>query len=240
MKRFKIIPLALFAWVLLSAQANAQTYQEILEKTLEKTEAMGVYEVSTEYKMMRGLDNPKVYEHYTGKLVQNGSKIYQQLGAMEFVQSDSFYVKLNHDDKEILIGTLKDTNSPQLSDFDLEAILEHFENGKLIKNGKYFKIELKGKADNPLQMAKLDLYVDKESYLLRKQSMIFSRVTDFSIYEEGPATQDLDAARLEISYSDYNSNVDSNLFAQERYFQHLGDDIVLGEEFSDFELIPLN
>ncbi len=219
-------------------QVQAQSFEEILEATLQKTKSLDSYEVTTEYKMYRGLDDPKVYEGYKGKLIQNGTRLYQQLGAMEYVQSDSFYVKLNHDDKEILIGNLEEAQTPQLSNFDLASILGHFEKDKLSSEGNYHKIELIGKDRNPLQIAKLDLYIDKESMLLMKQSMIFSRLNDFSVYENKPSPQDLDVARLEITYSNYSDTIDDEKLTQERYFAQHGETVVLSKEFSDFELIP--
>lgn len=217
-----------------------QSFDEVFQKGLDQMKDKQAYEVNTAYKLYRGIDGTKVFEEYSGILSKKGTSTYQRLGGMELLNTDSYLVKLNHDDKEILVGKNANTVSTEMSTMDISLILQYFEKGTIQDRGNSYELEFNGKPGNELKIGKLLIHLNKKTNLISKQVVFFSYVTDFSAYDPNTLKKDFDLTRLEISYSNFKENINENNFNIERYFSIVNDKILIGKEFKDFEFFPAN
>ena len=214
----------------------AQDFDTVFKKSLAATTENKTFEVGTQYKIFRGNEGTKALEEYTGVLSKNEGKVYQKLGNMELLQTDTYFVKLNHDDQEIIVLNSSE-NQQHLPTVDIHKTLEHFEKGDIKDKGDYYQLEFIGKPNNRLRIEKLHIDIYKNSYLIKKQVIYFSYLTDFSVYQTKSLKKDFDSPRLEVVFTDYNNEVDLSNFKQERYFSVANNTVILGREFKDFEII---
>ncbi|MFK5982278.1 MAG: hypothetical protein QM499_05130 [Flavobacteriaceae bacterium] len=217
-----------------------QDIDEILQNSINTMQNKEAYQVNTDYKLYKGLDDSKVYEEYDGILSKKGTSMYQKLGAMELLKEDSFFVKLNHDDKEILIDLSTDSIPTDLTSMDISLVLQFFEKGEITNMGNYYKLEFTGKPNNKLMISRLILHIEKATHYIKKQIIFLSYLSDFSAYDSQTLKKDFDKARLEISFSKFKDEIDENNFKKERYFSIINNKIIIGNEFKKFKLIPTN
>lgn len=228
----------LIVFILVGGIAISQNPEKLLKESFENTFGKQEFEMETTYRLYKGLEGTKVFENYSGINAKKGNNFYQKIGAMELLIGNSFFVKLNHIDKEITIGTSK-KNFPDILSIDsVSELLKYYCEGSITKEKEYVVIEMDAIPEKHGDIAKMKIYIKNGKII--KQVFFLSQIKDFSIYEENKGEKSFDVARLEVDYKNIKHKVTDSFFAKERYFTQQANKIIIGKEFKNFEFFPAN
>ncbi len=215
-----------------------QTSEKILKESFEKTFGKQEFEVENTYRLYKGMTGTKVFEKYSGISARQGKRFYQKIGAMELLFGENFFVKLNHDDKEITIGTSDENFSIGFPIDDVSKLLEYYCEGSISNEKDYLVIVMDANPEKQNDITKLKIYIRNNKII--KQVFYLSQVKDFSVYDENKSDKLFDVARLEVDYTNIKYKVNNSFFLKDRYFTIKNNNIILGEEFKNFEFFPAN
>jgi hypothetical protein len=238
MKRILLYILVVFTF----NSITAQTATEILDKYIDHKKVEKQFQVDINYALYKGLKDAKAYESYNGLLAKSNGVLYQKLGSMELIQGKDFIVKLNSEEKAMLVGYSSKPIYNNISELDNEQLLKVFDEKILEDNGDLWKLTLTTKSAELSQFSKIELYLKKSDLQPVKQVFIYSTISDFSAYDKEKTKENLDNPRLEIVYKNYKMNISVNekVFNSSRYFIHGNNQIKVAAEFKDFEILHAN
>lgn len=176
-----------------------QTSKEVFETYTNKFQKRNNFRVSTIYKTYRS----------QGEIALStikGEKRYTDLGYIEKTDiadniiGKDFSLQLNYQNK-LIYYTPVVINPKGQENFKLEALLPYFELQPLdIVESTYkvvFNLRLK---QSDFSYSRIEFYIDKRSYDLKKQVFYSTELTNFS---KSSSTTDLDIQRIEIGYYNY-------------------------------------
>ncbi len=237
----KTIALYIIAF-LISGVAVAQNATDVFENYLEQKKKESNFQVDITYALYKGKEGKKAYESYKGVQAGSNDAVYQKLGDMELIQGKNFIVKLNKEEKAMLVGYSSKPIVPQLNQIDNTKILQLFEEKILKDEGGFWKLILTSNTSELSQFSSVELLLDKSNYTLVKQIFNYSAVSDFSQYDTSKTEQDLNNPRLEITYKNYSNTVkiDSEVFKSTHYFSYKNNKLSAASTYKGFEIIPIN
>ncbi len=218
----------------------AQNVDDILKQYIEVTKNQTAVQSNINYAMYKNEDGTKAYESYNGIQIRASETFYQQLDKMEYIQGEDFVVKLNKDQKLMMVGYSSEPIIKGIDQIATDKMLEYFDEKSLKDSQTYWEIELSSQEPELSEISKIILHIDKTTFKLSKQILFFDIVSDFAIYEN-ESEPDMGIPRLEITYSNYVDTIkNSNLLNQNRYFVYKDKTITPAEEFKNFEVIMAN
>ncbi len=196
----KVKFLLLAAFGLLSLSVSGQNVNEVLKKMSAQLSQNKPLQFDTRYDLYRDAKAKTVYESYKGNFRKNDrNDVYMKIGNTEFINSGKMALKVNHDQKAMVI-----TDRQQFStgDFDVSKLLQFCK----IQSFKSFKedweIILVPNEFSGLTYSKIVVLVNK-NYTMKKQTFFYNTGIDFS---KDYRKQDVTHPRLEITYTNYNHN----------------------------------
>jgi hypothetical protein len=227
---------------LISGVAVTQNATEVFENYLEHKKKENNFQVDITYALYKGKEGGKAYESYKGVQAGSNDAVYQKLGDMELVQGKDFIVKLNKEEKAMLVGYSSKPIVTQLSQIDNTKILQLFEEKTLKNEGNLWRLILTSSASELSQFSSIELLLDKSNYTLVKQIFYYSAISDFSSYDKNKKEQELNNPRLEITYKNYSHTVkiNSEVFKSTHYFSYKNNKLSAASTYKGFEIIPIN
>ncbi|WP_298892420.1 hypothetical protein [uncultured Psychroserpens sp.] len=234
--------LFLITLLLVSIPATSQTADDILEKYIEGKKVEQQFQADINYALYKGVEGTKAYESFQGVLAKNNGTQYQKLGSMELVQGENFVVKLNSEEKAMLVGYSSKPIFNNIGQLDNEQLLKVFDEKNLIDNGDTWILTLTSKVSQLSQFTKIEIHIRKSDLQPQKQVFLYNTVSDFSAYNKKETVPNYDNPRLEIVYKNYQSKItlSENLFKMNRYFEHSNNQIIAAKEFKGFEILHAN
>ena len=218
----------------------AQDVDAILKKYMEVTRTVTALQSDINYAMYKNEDGTKAYESYNGIQIRQQETFYQQLDKMEYIQGKDFVVKLNKDQKIMMVGYSSEPILRGVDQVATDKMLNYFSDKKLKDNQTHWEIELSSQEPELSEIARIILHIDKTTYRLSKQVLFFDIVSDFAVYED-KSEPNMGIPRLEITYSNYLDTIENTkVLEQDRYFTYQDDTISAAAEFKGFEVIMAN
>ncbi|PHS08258.1 MAG: hypothetical protein COA88_07180 [Kordia sp.] len=229
--------IALCSTFIISAQDFKTEFNTYLAaKKVEKN-----HQVNINYNLYKGIKGTKSYESYSGVQAKLGSVIYQKVATTEYILGKDFVVKLNHDEKAMMVGYSSKSLQTDITQLDVESLRPYFKETLVVDHGNYLSFDLSfGNVQN-IPVSKVILEVSKKDYSLKKQIVYYNMLSDFSVYDtekKDKRKAELNMARLEISYTGYKNKIDldKSVFVKETYFIYQNNTIETAKQFKDFEL----
>ncbi len=225
-----------FFVVLVSQNFHAQNEKEIVE-LLEKTNnyySKSQQPLDFNYKLFSTYTSKLVTEEYNGFYVKKGVSNYIRIHNTEFLQEGSLGIKINHDQKMILIINSKEkskTNTP----LDISTYLKHFKTKILKTSGNNYTIILQTNVLTQLPYGKVIIEIDKTSFKIKKQILYF--LDNVPYLEKGVKKND--TPRLEILINDkkISSEVIDEIFKTQNYNIKTKGEYTLSEKYSNYKLL---
>jgi len=203
----------LFIGLFCFASAWTQDVKSVLTK-VNATYANKNVSYSTKYELYKGHKATKIHSFYTGEVVSQDGNIYQKIDKTEFIYTEKFSVKINSDEKALVVLAGQKNISPELN---LELALKECSSSELVDKGSYYSIVMIMKPASSLQCSVIQLRVDKESFTLQQIDVYYSFLQDFSaVYTQ----QDLNQPHMKIKFTNMNLNASAKtgLFSQSSYY----------------------
>lgn len=174
----------------------AEEAKEILKKmqaVYSKTENL---EYNCRYELFKGHQSQDVVSGYDGYLYKNKQQVYQQIDQAILVYGSDFFVKINHNEKAVLIDKQQIFQSV---DSDMEKALSECRTIEMEDKGSFYILTLTMKSISQLPYSMVKLQIAKKSYFLTQMDLFYSDQTDFS---ENSKVQDMSQPHLKITFSD--------------------------------------
>ena len=233
-KKYFFIVLFLLRLSRLYSQENKTTAITVLKKASDSYNNKEYVSYNSKYVLYLDYTSNKVYEQYAGFTLKKNKVNYSKIKNTEFVVFNNSSIKINHDEKALII---EKTNNPNIqnSPLGLETYLKGF-NYKLSTNKDYFICELTpaGKMSQ-IMMHKVILYIRKTDYSIAKETLFLVEKMQSKDAKGKPI---LTVSRLEITFSPRikNEKVDNLLIKKENYFTEKGNNIIVSKRLSAYKL----
>jgi len=186
----------------------------------------------TRYELFKGHKSNEVHSFYQGKVVSSKGNTYQKVDKTEFVYTESFSVKINADEKALVVLPGQQNIRPEL---DLEVALRDCAESKVIDKGSFYRIILTMKAGSALQCSVIKLEIDKKKFTLNQIDIYYSFFQDFSATF---SQTDMEQPHMRIKFS--NVNLDASpkerLFLQKTYYSDEGSSLKPTGSYATYRL----
>lgn len=226
--------------LLLSFNLWGQEAKPILDRYMEVREGEQEYQSTVTYKLVRDNQFSRPLEKYSGIEGRWKGVFFQEINKTKIISGEDFSVKLNSDEKAMLVG-LSSTKFPKgLNGMDATGFYKFFNQVSLKKEKGTYVISLSEPTLSEVsEFVKIELFIDKETFRLERQVFHYANATDFSIYNGSGGERDLGMAKLVIEYSNYREEVllNKELFKKEYYFHYDGNKITASPRYKDYELL---
>lgn len=220
--------------------SSAQTAESILQEYLNVKRNETSLQVDISYSMYKGKNGKEPTESYKGVQAHLGKTFYQKLGTMEYIQGEDFMVKLNTEEKAMLVGY---SSKPILNDLSLlnnEAVLGYFKDMELKDMGNKWLLIAKSNVTSLMPFSKMEFYLSKKDYKLYKQVVYYSSLVDYSdSYKDKTIKPDYDNPRLEVVYTNHSNKISlkKNTFSKERYFTYKNNNIIASNLYKGYSVV---
>lgn len=218
--------------VLFFAISNSQTVDDVFDKMNRELTGKHCFQFNSTYKLYKDYKTKVAFETYNGVFKKNSSNdIYMKINNTEFLNTKKYSLKINHDEKAMIIESQKKFSQ---ADFDVSKLLVFCEIESFKDYKNYWQIVLVSKKFSTLNYSKIVLKVNK-NYTLKNQVFYFNNNVDFS---KSYNKQDLSSPRLEIEYNGYSKNeVNQTLFNTNKFFIEKLNKISPAALYKAYELI---
>lgn len=235
MSRIKLLFCLLF--VLLSSLGFSQNDKKeaisLLKKVSDLYSKKEALSFNTKYVIYYDYSSQRILEQYNGFILKNKQTTYFRLKNTEFVSFENIGLKINNDDKEILINKV-DKKLEMTSPFSLDAYLKNFSAKLLSGDNENFVCELKPAKISQEMYSKVIIYIKKSDYSIVKQQMYYVQSMGVK-NDKGKTIQTI--PRLEITTTPRvgNKNIDENLLVKGNYFTENNTQIVLSKRLQKYK-----
>ncbi|PHR44317.1 MAG: hypothetical protein COA32_14990 [Fluviicola sp.] len=216
---------------LLSFSQKEQKVDAVFKKLEEKYGNNNEYAFSMSYKLYKGHNSGKLSEQYNAQLFHSSKGTYQKIKNTEFVSTSQFSIKINHDEKAIVV-----TNGAKQNFFkEYKNALKAASSYELSeKNGNY-NINIFFFGPTNLPYYKLNLIVNKSNYELKEVNLYYSSETDF---DPSFNTSEWAKPHLKILYTKGSMDqLDNSWFLKENYYKIKSGKLVLNDKYSGYSVI---
>ena len=219
--------------VLANSQEQKLTAQQIIRNASKAFNEAPYITNNSNYNLYENYNSKKVYRNYTGIVLKKNNINYFKIKNTEFVSFKNIGIKINHDQKAIVIE--KQKKSTDESPLSLTNYLEAY-NAKLIETDKNNYIcELTPNKITQVMLSKIVIHIRKKDYHIVKQILFFVEKMET---KNAKGKSIYSTPRLEITFTPRQKNEkrDNILISKENYFTEKGNELVLSNKFSTYQL----
>lgn len=210
------------------------TALQILKKATETYANREYINYNTTYNLYLDYKTKKVYEQYLGIVLKKNNINYFKVKNTEFAVFKKYGVKINHDQKAMIIGENKE--EIQQSPLSLISYLKGFKYKLINSNADTYECELvPANKISQIIIGKVILSIKKSDFSLVKQTIFYIENME-SKNNKGKIVQSI--PRLEIIFSKRSKNdkLDNLLLKQESYFTLTNNKIIVSPRLSTYKL----
>lgn len=222
-----------FVFVALYSQQEKITAVGVIKKAADIYNKQEYVSNNSKYTLYLDFTSDKIYEQYTGVVLKKNNVNYFKIKNTEFVSFGTYGVKINNDQKAIVIE--KQAKEVHDSPLSLTNYLKGLDS-KLIQGDKdYFICELTPSKISQVMLAKVIIQIRKKDYSIVKQTLFF---VDKMESKNAKGKTIYSIPRLEIVFSSREKNIkkDDVLLSKENYFTQNGNQIILSKRLATYQL----
>ena len=123
--------------------------------------------------MYEDYTSKNVIQRYSGVMLKNNNTYYSKINHMEVLGFPDYSVKINHDEKAMLIEKAERQKAP----VDLKIYLTGFKSS-LRSEGNFWVCEFVPTGPTQIMLSKILVYIEKNSNVLYKQILYYSAPGD--------------------------------------------------------------
>ena len=207
------------------SQSKKEDANSIVKEVSKQYNATKNYSYTMSYNFFESYTSNKVFESFNGLLIKNDKTIYFKLKDTEFLTFEDVSIKINNDEKALLMGKNIKSDSP----LNLDDYLKVF-NSKIVKSdASSWTIELLTKMTSQIMFNKIVFVVSKKNYVITKQILYFLNPSD---------EDKMSKPRLEIVFNPIKRDVrkEEALLSKSSYFISRDKDIKLAKKYNDYKI----
>jgi len=222
-----------FLLLFLLSNGYAQTRDEVIARVVKVYSSAEPLQYSTTYSLFKNHNDKSSIQSYKGFFCKDErSNIYLKIKNTEFLSSSKFNIKINNDDKVIIVTDNRSVVAAQ--DYDIKKILNSFNAGSFrCKNGGW-EIEFVSKPSSAIQYSRVIVNIGKD-YFIKKQDFYYNTGFNFS---KDPTKREIHYPRLEIAFSQAQRNIMSKeIFKTSNYFTEIGKGLKLTNKYKQYTIL---
>ena len=219
----------------ISGYSQNDEARSLLKKVNDFYKNQTVYQIDMNFKMYQGLTGDKITELYEGKVFRKDSIARLNMANSELLQIGKDQIAIDHDQK-LIVFRKAPINSILTSVIDVSTFMEIYETSSIKNFEDTIRLELISKKDKTSSpFAKIVLFIDKSSYEMVKQEMIFTNQMPFK-NEKGNIKADFGRLHTEMKL---NKNIDDqSILSFDHYFNKDKDGkVLLQPAYKEYEII---
>ena len=224
--------------ILITSYMGAQSHKneqllEIFEKAQEVYKSKSSYFIEVQYKLFENYGDHSPLDTYKGKIAKKGDVYYNYTLGTEILSSPNITIKASHDQKAIEISRQENLEN---NFFNVKRFLEFFTDFDIQEDEGVIRCELLAPKITPLPYGKIILFIDSETYLIKKQVMYYVQSSQYKD-KEGNWVESF--PKLEISFSEIKPvNLIQNEVFKENYYISKNNGMILpSKKFNDFQIV---
>lgn len=229
---FFIVSVSLYSNFIFSQDENK--IKEILTKVERDYFSNNDSSLKLDYSLYTSYSSKNISENYKGLLISYHKNKYLKIHNTEFLQTSTKSIKINHDQKIMLVF-----NKPQLDSntnpMNLTSLLKNYKNKKLVDKGDYWICSLQTGKYTQMVYGKIEIYINKKNYTVEKQ--IFY-ILEKAPYKDNRGNEKFDYPRLEITFKEavVNEKVKKEIFNLNNYIQFIDGKILPSKKYLSYTL----
>lgn len=229
--------------IIVSVFGYSQNPDEILIEYFNEKKNKKEYSVHMNYSTYKGKNGTDKIESYDGVESRLNDCFYQEIGPMKFVYGKDFMVKLNKEEKAMLVRFPYTTPLSNWEKIDEKVIIDQFKDRQLIDKIDYWVLILKPKNNSiSSTYSKMEIHISKKGLKLLKHIFYYALSMDFSSIENKSNKPNYKKPRLEITYSKHSNKslIKKSSFNKERFFNYVDNNIIASKHYQGYEIIIPN
>ena len=233
-KHYFVLFCILFFSLKLISQENAKS---ILKEFKDRYISTENYQTDVFYEVYKGHDSKIPHQKSTGVVYKNGNSAYSKIGDVEIIDTKEMHLRVNHDEKAILIANSQQNNTP--NQFDLESLFDYLDIDTLEVNPSSWKIVLKAKPITQLPFSSIEITIDKNTFRLKKQVFYYINKIDFS---QNVKQSEFDSAKLVVKYKNYktkNFTLSNTIFKISKYVLKSKQKYIGAGKYENYDIIDI-
>jgi len=155
------------SWIGQAQELEAVT--EILSKVEARYFSSETYNLEVLYEYFEPSKGDLSIETMTGQIIKDGSNYYSRIQNTESLFIDSDYLKISHDEKAVLYGSIGQGERP--SPVELSKLAEYFSSAQVFQDGDIASFELMFKESQMIPYSKMVLKVNLKTFAILKQEL---------------------------------------------------------------------
>ncbi|MFT7900106.1 MULTISPECIES: hypothetical protein [Flavobacteriaceae] len=198
---FKGITVLLFliSFSTVVAQSKVKVILNSYKKTVEKDKE---YQVNLTYKIYKGYSETLPYEVQEGVFYKKMNNSYTSLSNVEIINTENTYLKINHNEKAILIAN--GVKKPQELHLNLDELFKYLEAEIIKENPKFWTIKFTPRGEiTQLPFSKLIIELNKKTFRVKRQLFYYLNKMNFS---ENLRETDEANVKLEVLFKNYKTS----------------------------------
>lgn len=227
--------LFIISFLFWSIDSNSQNkVKEILTKVENTYNSNNELSLNLDYKLYNSYSSKIVSESYKGLVVKNNKNTYLKIYNTEFLQTSTRSIKVNHDQKMMLVFNKSQMDS-NMNPMNLSNLLKNYKTQNLIDKGDYWICSLQTGKYTQMMYGKIEIYVHKKTYQVEKQVFY---ILEKAAYKDSKGNEKFDFPRLEISFKKavLNESVKKEIFSLNNYIQISNGKIIPSKKYSNYTI----
>lgn len=231
MKRFFIFLICILFQK--SYSQNDKEVFEIFEKT-NKYYSNSIQHLDFNYKLFASYTSKIITEEYEGFHIKRENSNYTRIHNTEFIQKGLLFIKINHDQKVILIIESKEEGKKN-TPLNISNYLKYFKTKSLKDKGTNWLISLETNVLTQLPYSKIEIIINKTNFKIEKQILYFLDNVPYN--EKGIKKNGTPKLEITIKEKIMNQDIIEELFKTQKYIIKTQKGYVLSQKYSNYKLL---
>lgn len=231
--RLKVIVCLILIFRIGYSQNDSLKIKDLFLKSQQLYSSKKAYQIDATYKVYNSLKSEKPSESYKSIIIKNGSDYYYKIHNTEFIQIGNRSLKMNHDEKALLLAKRQSqTNGLELIN-NMLSILPYFKSYDVTETDNMIVCKFVAPDITQLPFTKVLIYFNKEDYSMKEQILYLSNAIPYE--EKGKIVYG--NPRLEISMSKFKPYVETGKCKLDSYIKQNKNENILSDKYANYQLI---
>lgn len=235
-----IVFLISLAWVSYGfSQDKTPTVEAVLTKVQQVFTTTSSYSIDISYKMFGNYSKTVAMEAFDGQMIKTNKDTYLKINNTIFLTSETknVNVKVFEDEQVIEVSKTESNTLMTNSPVYIEGFIKLFKNKNLVDKGDYYLCTLTTDAITQLPYGKIELYIEKDSFVITKQVLYF--LAEYPFIDEN-GEQQKGNPKMVVTLSNFQKDISKELAEVtdiKKYITKTGESYKPSATYKEFKII---
>ncbi|MHA7843658.1 MAG: hypothetical protein ACX93I_10085 [Winogradskyella sp.] len=221
------------------AQQKSPTVEDVLTKAQQVFTTTPSYAIDINYQMFGNYTKTVAMEAFDGQMVKANRDTYLKINNTIFLTSETKKTNVKvFEDEHVIEVSEKETNSLMTnSPVYIENFIKLFKNKTIVDKGDYYMCTLTTDVITQVPYGKIELFIDKDSYVITKQVLYF--LAEYPFIDEN-GKQQKGNPKMVVTLSNFKKEISQELTEVtdiKQYITKTGDFYKPSATYKEFKII---